>query len=41
MYLEIEGADHGNEYADASQQIADWFAARLTGTPPVDSRPNP
>ncbi len=35
-YLEIEGADHGNEYQLAAADITAWLTARLAGDPPVD-----
>lgn len=35
-YLELEGADHGNEYARAAADITAFFTARLAGDPPVD-----
>ena len=38
-YLEIEGADHGTEYALGAQQITAFLAARLAGEPPVNSCP--
>jgi hypothetical protein len=36
-YLEIEGANHGDEYALASDRIEAWFAERLNGAPAIDS----
>lgn len=36
-YLEIEGADHGNEYALAATQITAWFQDRLAGEPPFNT----
>jgi pimeloyl-ACP methyl ester carboxylesterase len=36
-YLEIEGANHGNEYALAADRIEAWFAERLSGTAAIDS----
>jgi pimeloyl-ACP methyl ester carboxylesterase len=36
-YLEIEGANHGNEYAFAADRIEAFFAERLTGSAATDS----
>lgn len=38
-YLELEGANHDNEYSLAAAQISAWLADRLTGAPPVNSCP--
>ena len=38
-YLELEGANHGNEYALAQTQIETWLAARLAGDPAPDTCP--
>jgi hypothetical protein len=38
-YLELEGANHGNEYARAAVQIEGWLAARLAGEPAPDTCP--
>jgi hypothetical protein len=40
-YLEIDGADHGNEVALARDRIEDWFAERLSGEPALDSCAEP
>jgi pimeloyl-ACP methyl ester carboxylesterase len=36
-YLEIEGANHGDEYARAADRIESWLAERLTGEPAANS----
>lgn len=36
-YVELEGATHDTEYALGAEHIEDWFAARLTGDPPIDA----
>ncbi len=38
-YLELEGANHGNEYALAATQITAWLAGRLAGEPAPDTCP--
>jgi hypothetical protein len=36
-YLELDGANHGNEYALAATQIEGWLANRLAGAPAPDT----
>jgi pimeloyl-ACP methyl ester carboxylesterase len=36
-YLELEGADHGTEYAMGNDRIEAWMAERVAGEPPEDS----